>query len=58
MTPEERADQGVLFLGGDPGGLDLDGIGPGLPTTPLADLDLPRLLAPGVIAYPTEPKDA
>lgn len=44
-------DQGALFLGGDVDGLDLDGLGT-LPTTPVAELDLPRELAPGVIARP------
>jgi hypothetical protein len=58
MTQNPGADQGALFLaeGGD--ALDLDGLGPALTTTPLDELDLPRLLAPGVIAYPTDDKGA
>lgn len=53
-----RADHGqsALFLAEGSDALALDGLGT-LPTTPIAELDLPRELAPGVIATPTTSTD-
>ncbi len=48
---ERPAQQEALFLAEGSDALNLDGLGT-LPTTPAEELDLPRELAPGVIAYP------